>query len=164
MQNNQRLSRLAATMIFSAALSVLNHAEAQSISPEQTLTLQTSSPRSLASPQSETQPPPASDTQQAMLEPPRMMERTDDKADLIAEGRSIFNGTCSHCHGPDAVTSSRRLDLRQLSHRYGASRATVFDETVTKGRPSKGMPNWSGVLTEEKFSKIYAYLSTIQVD
>ena len=85
-------------------------------------------------------------------------------ADDIAEGHAIFNGTCSHCHGPDAVQSVRKIDLRLLHHRYGDTTATVFHETVTKGRPAKGMPNWSAVFSEDDFKKIYAYLSTIQTD
>jgi mono/diheme cytochrome c family protein len=60
--------------------------------------------------------------------------------------------------------SVRRLDLRQLRHRYGDTTATVFAETVSKGRPSKGMPSWSKALTEDKFQELYAYLSTIQTD
>jgi mono/diheme cytochrome c family protein len=85
-------------------------------------------------------------------------------ADLVAEGHAIFNGTCSHCHGPDAVQSVRKIDLRLLRHRYGDTTETVFHDTVTKGRPSKGMPNWSKVFSEDDFKKIYAYLSTIQTD
>nr|WP_294513925.1 transporter substrate-binding domain-containing protein [uncultured Rhodopila sp.] len=85
-------------------------------------------------------------------------------ADDVAEGHAIFNGTCSHCHGPDAVQSVRKIDLRLLHHRYGDTTATVFHETVTKGRPAKGMPNWSAVFSEDDFKKIYAYLSTIQTD
>jgi polar amino acid transport system substrate-binding protein len=79
-----------------------------------------------------------------------------------AEGREIFNGTCAHCHGPDAVQSERRINLRLLKHRYGDDMQEVFHKTVTKGRPSKGTPTWENVFTEDDFSKIYAFLSTIQ--
>jgi mono/diheme cytochrome c family protein len=40
----------------------------------------------------------------------------------------------------------------------------VFQDTVAKGRPSKGMPSWSKVLTDDKFQQLYAYLSTIQTE
>ncbi len=85
-------------------------------------------------------------------------------ADDVAAGQHIFNGTCSHCHGPNAVQSVKRIDLRLLHHRYGDETESVYHETVTKGRPAKGMPNWSKVFTEDDFKKIYAYLSTIQND
>lgn len=87
-----------------------------------------------------------------------------DDGDTVEAGHKIFNGTCSHCHGPDAVQSVKRIDLRLLHHRYGDNTATVFHDTVTKGRPAKGMPNWSKVFSEEDFKKIYAYLNTIQTD
>jgi polar amino acid transport system substrate-binding protein len=85
-------------------------------------------------------------------------------AATVADGHKIFNGTCSHCHGPDAVQSVKKIDLRLLQHRYGAGTEAVYHETVTKGRPAKGMPSWSKVFTEDDFKKIYAYLSTVQSD
>jgi polar amino acid transport system substrate-binding protein len=80
----------------------------------------------------------------------------------VAEGREIFNGTCAHCHGPDAVQSERKINLRLLRHRYGEDMNDVFQTTVTKGRPAKGMPTWEGVFTEQDFGKIYAFLVTVQ--
>jgi ABC-type amino acid transport substrate-binding protein/cytochrome c5 len=80
----------------------------------------------------------------------------------IAAGREIFNGTCSHCHGPDAVIGQRKIDLRLLHQRYADKMDEVYHTTVTHGRPDKGMPNWTGVFTEEEFSKILAFLHSIQ--
>nr|WP_294555266.1 transporter substrate-binding domain-containing protein [uncultured Rhodopila sp.] len=120
----------------------------------------TSSPIMILASSSEPEPPAAA--QQATAEPAR--DATQPDPDAVAEGHAIFNGTCSHCHGPDAVQSVRKIDLRLLHHRYGDNTATVFHETVTKGRPAKGMPNWSAVFSEDDFKKIYAYLSTIQTD
>ncbi len=109
---------------------------------------------------SETETPAPS--QQANADPAKDVAPAN--ADAIAEGHAIFNGTCSHCHGPDAVQSVRKIDLRLLHHRYGDSMQTVFHETVTHGRPAKGMPNWSAVFSEDDFKKIFAYLSSIQSD
>ncbi len=86
----------------------------------------------------------------------------DDTATEIKEGREIFNGTCAHCHGPDAVQSERRINLRLLQHRYGDDMEQVFFTTVTHGRPAKGMPNWSGVFSHEDFIKIFAFLKSVQ--
>jgi polar amino acid transport system substrate-binding protein len=79
-----------------------------------------------------------------------------------AGGREIFNGTCAHCHGPDAVQSERKINLRLMHHRYGDRMDQVFLTTVTHGRPDKGMPNWSGVFSEQDFVKILAFLHTVQ--
>ncbi len=79
-----------------------------------------------------------------------------------AEGRSLFNQTCSHCHGPDAVQSERRINLRLLRRRYGDDRENVFHTTVTNGRPNKGMPTWGGVIPDDDIAKIYAFLDTVQ--
>jgi polar amino acid transport system substrate-binding protein len=38
----------------------------------------------------------------------------------------------------------------------------VFFTTVTHGRPSKGMPNWSAVFTHQDIVNILAYLKTVQ--
>jgi len=81
-----------------------------------------------------------------------------------SEGRTIFNGTCNHCHGPDAEQSVKKIDLRLLHHRYGGAMDQVFHYTVTHGRESKGMPNWSGVFTEGDFTKILAFLHTVQAE
>lgn len=80
----------------------------------------------------------------------------------VAEGRTLFNSTCNHCHGPDAVQAVKKINLRLLQHRYGGAMDQVFHYTVTHGRESKGMPNWSGVFTEDDFSKMLAFLHSVQ--
>lgn len=82
-------------------------------------------------------------------------------ADILA-GRKLFNETCSHCHGPDALQGEQRRNLRLLQQRYGNGMPQMFMTTVTHGRVSKGMPNWSGVLTTDELSKILAFLTSIQ--
>jgi mono/diheme cytochrome c family protein len=32
----------------------------------------------------------------------------------ISAGRELFNGTCAHCHGPDAVQAEKRINLRDI--------------------------------------------------
>jgi polar amino acid transport system substrate-binding protein len=80
----------------------------------------------------------------------------------IAAGRKLFNGNCEHCHGPDAVQGERRRNLRLLQHRYGDDADRVFLTTVTHGRVTKGMPNWSGILTDRQFQQILAFLHSVQ--
>lgn len=78
-------------------------------------------------------------------------------------GRNLFNTNCSHCHGPDAASPDQRIDLRRLSRRYHEDKDQVFDETVRKGRPDKGMPPWGGVLAEGDIVQIKAYIDSVQM-
>ena len=80
----------------------------------------------------------------------------------IAEGKEIFNGTCAHCHGPDGVQGEKRIDLRRLNLRYDSDMHNVYWKTVHDGRPSKGMPSWKDVFTDEQFNQIWDYLQTVQ--
>ena len=77
-------------------------------------------------------------------------------------GREIINTYCAHCHGIDARAPVRRQNLHFLRERYGDNMDQVFMTTVHNGRPDKGMPNWSGVLTEDQFKDVLAYLHTSQ--
>ena len=84
-----------------------------------------------------------------------------DAAD-VAAGHTLFNANCSHCHGPDAVQGEQRRNLRLLHQRYGDEMPQMFMTTVTHGRLSKGMPNWSGIISPDEFHKILAFLSSVQ--
>lgn len=93
---------------------------------------------------------------------------TEAKGDASAltagAGKEIFNGTCAHCHGPDAIQSERKIDLRLLRHRYGDDMRDTFWKTVHDGRPAKGMPAWKEVFTDEQFDSIYSFLLTVQAE
>lgn len=80
----------------------------------------------------------------------------------MAKGKEVFNGTCAHCHGPNAIVEDRKINLRRLHLKYGDQMEETFFATVTNGRPSKGMPSWKDVFTHEDFVDILAYLRTIQ--
>jgi mono/diheme cytochrome c family protein len=92
----------------------------------------------------------------------RTANPTEGSNDLITEGRGLFNQYCGHCHGPNAIQGERPLDLRRLTLRYGREAPVVFQETVSKGRPDKGMPVWKGVLSDEKLQRIFLYLQSVQ--
>jgi len=82
----------------------------------------------------------------------------------IKEGRSLFNQTCAHCHGPDASTGQPERNLRHLRVRYGSDMHAVFETTIKNGRPDKGMPVWGEVLDTKTIDSIYGYLETVQED
>ncbi|WP_246801402.1 c-type cytochrome [Bradyrhizobium genosp. L] len=77
-------------------------------------------------------------------------------------GRETFNGTCAHCHGPDAVQAERKIDLRLLRKRYADEMEATFWKTVHDGRPAKGMPAWKDVFSDDELKNVYAYLQTVQ--
>ncbi len=83
-------------------------------------------------------------------------------AEDIAAGQKLFNENCAHCHGPNAVQGEQRRNLRLLRQRYGEEMPQTFIFTVTHGRVSKGMPNWSGIITNDEFQKILAFLTSVQ--
>jgi polar amino acid transport system substrate-binding protein len=87
---------------------------------------------------------------------------TGDNAAAVKEGRSLFNQTCAHCHGPDASTGQSERNLRRLRARYGDDMPNVFRSTVINGRPDKGMPIWGEILDEKTIDRIYGYLLTVQ--
>jgi polar amino acid transport system substrate-binding protein len=87
---------------------------------------------------------------------------TVDNAAAAKEGRSLFNQTCAHCHGPDAATGQSERNLRRLRERYGDDMPNVFRSTVINGRLEKGMPVWGEVLDEKTIDRIYDYLVTVQ--
>jgi len=77
-------------------------------------------------------------------------------------GKAVFDGTCAHCHGPNAVVADRKINLRPLQRKYGEQMGEVFLTTVVNGRPTKGMPAWKEVFKQEDFANILGYLRTVQ--
>ena len=88
--------------------------------------------------------------------------RSGTEAGDAAAGKAVFDGTCAHCHGPNAVVADRKINLRLLSRKYGEEMSEVFFTTVVNGRPTKGMPTWKEVFKHEDFANILAYLRTVQ--
>jgi mono/diheme cytochrome c family protein len=87
---------------------------------------------------------------------------TESDPALIKEGQSLFNQTCAHCHGPNAITGQSERNLRRLRARYGNDMAEVYRSTVLHGRPAKGMPVWGEILDARTIDLIYAYLRSVQ--
>ena len=86
----------------------------------------------------------------------------EGRQDLVAEGGSLFNQYCSHCHGPLAVQGERPRDLRRLNIRYGDDAIDLFWTTVNNGRMDKGMPVWKDVISDDIKWRIYTFLQSVQ--
>jgi polar amino acid transport system substrate-binding protein len=80
----------------------------------------------------------------------------------ISAGRELFNGTCAHCHGPDAVQAEKRINLRLLKKRYAEDMEATYWKAVHDGRPSKGMPAWKEVYGDDELRNVLVYLQTVQ--
>jgi polar amino acid transport system substrate-binding protein len=87
---------------------------------------------------------------------------SDHSTEVFAEGQSLFNQYCSHCHGPNAVQGERPRDLRRLKLRYGDNWREKFLSTVDQGRPERGMPAWKGTLSDETIAKISVFVEHVQ--
>jgi polar amino acid transport system substrate-binding protein len=122
--------------------------------PEPTVILAAAATESTGGPA----PSPAATAEPAEPKPEATSQDTPD----VAEGREVFNGTCAHCHGPNANAAERRVNLRLLQHRYHDTMDAVFMATVTNGRPDKGMPSWEGVFNNNQLTKILSFLHTVQ--
>jgi len=94
---------------------------------------------------------------------PEVIKSRENDSEAVTSGRETFNGTCAHCHGPDAVQSERHIDLRRLHKKYGDDMRDTYWKTVHNGRPAKGMPAWKDVFDDKQLNEIYAYLLTVQV-
>ena len=86
----------------------------------------------------------------------------EGRQDLVAEGASLFNQYCSHCHGPLAIQGERPRDLRRLKIRYGDDAIALFWTTVNNGRLDKGMPVWKDAISDDIKWRIYTFLQSVQ--
>ena len=93
-------------------------------------------------------------------------QAADDKSYQVADGNKVDKATlegwrtwralaCERCHGPKQeglVGPSLLESLRRLSKQE-------FKETLMKGRPEKGMPNFDGSkMVTDNLDGLYAYL------
>ena len=86
----------------------------------------------------------------------------EGRADVVDEGRGLFNQYCAHCHGTNAFQGERPRDLRRLRIRYGPRAPQAYDDAVSRGRLDKGMPVWKSVLGEDPLWRIFTFLETVQ--
>jgi cytochrome c oxidase cbb3-type subunit 3 len=74
----------------------------------------------------------------------------------IMDGEELFKGNCIVCHG-----QKRMLPLPEKPSQAPTLSAKNVNRTVIEdGRPEKGMPSWSKVLTPEEITAIIEYLKS----
>ena len=93
--------------------------------------------------------PPMPVADASLPRPPRLMASEAQ----VAEGRSLFGGNCSRCHGDNAVGGV--ADLRFMS----AESHARFNDVVLGGiLQDKGMASFAGQLTTSEVEAIHAFL------
>lgn len=86
----------------------------------------------------------------------------DPKDPVAKAGRIKFNDICSHCHSADGASPEKRRDLRLLKKRYNEEFLQTAEQIMKEGLPDYGMPSWDGILSDQDFVEILAFLKTIQ--
>jgi len=77
---------------------------------------------------------------------------------VVYNGWKMFEVYCTRCHGEDAVGSSFAPALVKSVGPDGTITHRLFFETVTNGRPGKGMPTWGNLLSPEQKEDVWYYL------
>ncbi len=83
-------------------------------------------------------------------EPPEL--KGDDKQ--VARGRDLYNGHCGACHGISAIAGSVLPDLRYLT----PEKHQLFQGIVAGAFAAKGMPSFTGTLSNEQVEDIHQYV------
>ncbi len=92
--------------------------------------------------------------------------------EVVAEGKKLFEGTCSSCHGPDAKgLPGLGKDLTTSEFAKGLSDEELL-QFIKKGRPASDPMNTTGVdmppkggnpaLTDDQIRAIIAYIRTLE--
>jgi len=74
-----------------------------------------------------------------------------------AQGAAIFASTCFVCHGPEG-RGGRAPALNDQERLQGFD-DEWFRQTISFGRPAKGMPTWGTVLSPEQIDDVVALLA-----
>jgi 6-phosphogluconolactonase len=76
----------------------------------------------------------------------------------IAEGRDIYNRSCTTCHGADGAGGEMGPALGAPARRYAQSTDAQIFEAIKNGVPSTQMPRFGGRLTDTDIWKVAAYI------
>ena len=80
----------------------------------------------------------------------------------VFKGYALYNSYCYRCHGTDATGGELAPDLRTSLN--SGVRQQSFIATAMAGKKEKGMPSWSGFLSDDDMIKIYRYVKARSLD
>lgn len=78
----------------------------------------------------------------------------------VAEGRALYNGRCTACHGPDGTAGERAPGLGASGRRYLRTTDPDLFDAIAKGIPGTGMP--ASGLSENDAWKLVAYVRSLR--
>ena len=96
-------------------------------------------------------------------EPPRELHDKyhpapkDTVSEVVYTGWKYFNLNCARCHGEDVTGTTIAPHLID-SFKSGKVDHAEFWRVVHGSRAEKGMPNWSGIIDDQKLQAIYEYV------
>lgn len=78
-----------------------------------------------------------------------------------SQGQVIFASTCYACHGANGQGTDRApaLNSKDLLDKFDDN---WLHQTISEGRPAKGMPTWGKVLSPEQINSLVAYIRSWQ--
>lgn len=82
-----------------------------------------------------------------------------DGLEVVAEGRTIYNKTCTMCHGQDGADGDRAPSLSASRRYFRLSEASIFD-AIKNGIPGTAMPATG--LPENDIWRIVAFIRNIR--
>ena len=86
--------------------------------------------------------------------PARAQQQAASDPALIGPGKTAYAQKCSHCHGPNMVTSGTVApDLRAFPDDNAR-----FSTTVKQGK--NNMPPWKDILSDQEITEIWAFVSS----
>ena len=86
--------------------------------------------------------------------PARAQQQAASDPALIGPGKTAYAQKCSHCHGPNLVTSGTVApDLRAFPDDNAR-----FSTTVKQGK--NNMPPWKDILSDQEITEIWAFVSS----
>ena len=80
----------------------------------------------------------------------------------ISEGRSLYNSTCTGCHGANGGAGEIGPGLAVPGRSYGRTTDAEIFDAIRNGIPATVMPPHKGVLTDEQTWKITAYVKGLR--
>lgn len=101
----------------------------------------------------------------AMKDMPKATEKVWDEGDLqskmtpeaVAKGKAVFAAKCAACHGPEGqgVIGPNLTDKFWI---HGKGHRSDIIQTITKGVTEKGMPSWSGMISDDEIMQVAGFV------